>query len=325
MGPEGLNSLEWYTAWWNLVYLLPFFVALLYMVLYSLTGISFGDDLEANLDQDLDAPEANVEVEHDINVDQDLLISGHFGGDMQPDADLAQDLNLDADADVDADAELDADAGIDAEADVEAEVDTEAGIETDADVEAEADAGPAHSESTAIDHVGMKTTRRQMANPWLRALVWVGVGKIPLSFLLAVLCFAWALIGFGVNTFLVTMPPASVFFSRVPALTAVVSLPLALVGSLIITRSTAGLLGRYVPTTTTSVKRKRQLVGKSGTAVYEITDSFGMANLRDEDGNLHQIPCRTYADNDPLPKGSKVLTVDYNDNGGFYWVVQSDL
>ena len=33
----------WYLGWWNLVFTLPFLLALLYLILYSMSGLTFGE------------------------------------------------------------------------------------------------------------------------------------------------------------------------------------------------------------------------------------------------------------------------------------------
>jgi hypothetical protein len=50
-------------GWWNLIFIVPFGIALTYLGVYISTGITFGD---ADLDVDADA-----DVDHDINADAD--------------------------------------------------------------------------------------------------------------------------------------------------------------------------------------------------------------------------------------------------------------
>ena len=54
-------TLEWLLGWWNLVFVAPFFVALLYLGVYTLTGVGGGDadaDAEADADADVDSMDA---------------------------------------------------------------------------------------------------------------------------------------------------------------------------------------------------------------------------------------------------------------------------
>jgi membrane protein implicated in regulation of membrane protease activity len=70
-------------TWWNLVFIVPFGLALLYLVLYTVSGITFGDDLSA------DASGGGVDAEHDI----------HFDGEAHVDAEASGGVDTDADAD----------------------------------------------------------------------------------------------------------------------------------------------------------------------------------------------------------------------------------
>jgi hypothetical protein len=85
-------KIEWLFAWYNLIFIVPFLLAMLYVGVYSMSGLTFGDP-DADADGDVDT-DAHVEVD------------GHVEA-----------LHLDADADADADAHVDPDAHVDADAD----------------------------------------------------------------------------------------------------------------------------------------------------------------------------------------------------------------
>src|SRR5687767_2703747 len=62
-------------AWWNLIFVLPFGLALLYLALYTLTGVTFGDadtavDADGELDADADA-DADAGADRDADADAD--------------------------------------------------------------------------------------------------------------------------------------------------------------------------------------------------------------------------------------------------------------
>ena len=72
-------------AWWNLVYIVPFALALIYLGLFVFTGITFGDadaDVDADADADVDActtvhVEAHVaDIDADADADLDSDASG---------------------------------------------------------------------------------------------------------------------------------------------------------------------------------------------------------------------------------------------------------
>src|SRR5436305_13932391 len=85
-------------AWWNLIFVVPFGLALVYLALYTLGGVTFG---EADADADFD---------HDVDVDAHADLHGHVDVDVDADADLQADAEADVDADGDVDQDVDADA-----------------------------------------------------------------------------------------------------------------------------------------------------------------------------------------------------------------------
>jgi membrane protein implicated in regulation of membrane protease activity len=201
-------TLEWLLGWWNLIFLAPFAVALLYLFVYTLTGVTFGD-MDADADADADA-------DHD---------SGHHG---------------------------------------------EGG----------------HGTFSAL------------------ALTWLGVGRVPLSLALLVLLLVWGAAGFLTNTSLAGRPEGWQ--------AARVSLPVALVVSVMVTRAVVMLLARFVPMNDTSARPLRSLVGTVGEALYPINETFGMAVVRDANGDLKNVPCRVGDGVPPIEKGAAVRLVAFD-------------
>jgi hypothetical protein len=76
-------TLNWLLGWWNLIFVIPFLVALTYLGIYTASGLTFGD---ADADADADADEddgGDIDDGGDANADQDN--DADDGGD---DADL---------------------------------------------------------------------------------------------------------------------------------------------------------------------------------------------------------------------------------------------
>jgi len=145
-------------------------------------------------------------------------------------------------------------------------------------------------------------------------LQWLGVGRVPLSILLMVLLMAWGWTGVIVNVLMekrVSEPSHTLMFS----------LPLALLVSVMLTRAVSSAIARWMPLCATSARRRHELLGSVGEAVYAINGRFGMASVRDEGGDLHQIPCRVGADQMPIGKGEKVKLVAYSAKQGIFTVV----
>lgn len=257
-------TLDWLLGWWNLVFVVPFGLALLYLILYAASGVTFGD---ADADGDLAEPD----VDHDVHL-------GH-------DAHLDHDLDVDPDADLDVEADVDADLDGDLDADVDGP---------------EAPAGGTH----AIEPGGFRS-----------ALTWLGVGRVPLSVLLMVLMLAWGATGFLVNQ----LARESVGSDWRVAL---LSLPAALAVGLFVTRGVVRAIDRWVPLDETSARRRHDLLGLAGVAVYDVTARFGMVGVRDDHGDLYQVPCRLAAGHaDVIPKNATAVLVAYNARERLYHVV----
>lgn len=113
-------TLAWLLSWWNLIFILPFGLALFYIGLYTMSGLSFGEG-EADL-------------------------HGDFGGDVGGDTDLHADVDLHADADLQHDFHVAADAGSgEAGGDAHADTDASAAEHGDADADAHGGSGqPIH-------------------------------------------------------------------------------------------------------------------------------------------------------------------------------------
>ncbi len=66
-------------SWWNLIYILPFGLGLLYLGVYTLSGWTFGDaDADAGVDHDVDA---HMALEHDVDADADADADSDTDGD----------------------------------------------------------------------------------------------------------------------------------------------------------------------------------------------------------------------------------------------------
>jgi hypothetical protein len=66
-----MMTLQWVLGWWNLIFVVPFGIALVYLAVSVTTGIDFG---EADADHDFDH---DVDVEHDVDADSDYDADAH--------------------------------------------------------------------------------------------------------------------------------------------------------------------------------------------------------------------------------------------------------
>lgn len=234
-------TLQWLLGWWNLIFVAPFAVALLYLGVYTLTGLELGDS----------------------------------------DADLHGDFDADADAHIEADGH----------------------VETDAVAETEAAHVDGHEPSGAAGQQSLQAM----------ALSWFGVGKVPITIIVIVLLLVWGAAGFITNSALRSLSGWDA---------ARVSIPVALLASLFISRVVVLFMGRFVPLNETYAKRRGELVGCIGEAIYGINHNFGMAMVRDDRGDLHQVACRVASEVPPVAKGAKVKLVAYGAKDRTFFVRQ---
>jgi hypothetical protein len=243
-------TLQWLLSWWNLLFIVPFALALMYLGLYTMSGITFGD---ADADGDFDA-----DADGDFHVDADADADAHVDA---PDHDVHMDADHDADGDSDS----------------------------------EGDSSPEHGFTTL-------------------ALQWLGVGRVPVSIMLMVLLLTWGWIGFVCN---VALSGAMGHGFAV----ALISVPTAFVGSLLITKGVVGLVARWLPTCETSARRRHELLGSVGEAIYNIDEKFGMTSVRDMLGELYQVPCKVGDGQPTVAKGERVKLVSYNARDGMFQVI----
>jgi len=229
-------------AWWNLIFVVPFGLALLYLGLYAATGIGVGDT-----DTDTDG-DGDVDADHDA--------------DLEHDADVDHDVDADADHDADADADHDAD--------------------TDTDHDADGDPVPLHA----------------------AVLGFLGVGTVPVGFVLMALLMTWGATGFITNQLLAPR------YGDGPRLAAA-SAPAAALASLLVLRAVVSAVRRWLPLNESSARRRHELLGCSGQALFEVNENFGLVAVRDDRGELYQVPCRVEPGLPALPKGARVLLVGY--------------
>jgi membrane protein implicated in regulation of membrane protease activity len=127
-----------------------------------------------------------------------------------------------------------------------------------------------------------------------------------------ILVLTWGMIGFCANQAMISWP-----IDRL----ALVSIPLAFIGSLLITRVATSLVARFLPTNETYARRRHELLGSIGEAMYPIDTKFGMIHGKDDRGETFQVPCRLESDQPTIPKGTRVQLVGYNAKEQMFFVV----
>src|SRR5207249_11936126 len=89
-------TMQWILGWQNLIFVVPFGLAVIYLGIYTLSGWTFGDaDADGGIDHDIDTDvDAHIDVDAHVDVDHDVA-----------DADTDADADADHEADHDTEAE----------------------------------------------------------------------------------------------------------------------------------------------------------------------------------------------------------------------------
>ena len=202
----------------------------------------------------------------------------------------------DHDADVDADSDVDLDHDLDLDHDVDVDADAEVHLDHDFDADHDVDHDADH------DHDAAHDGDQDGPGPILQALLFLGAGKVSLTFVIGVLLVVWGSSGLIYNQVLEPL-------LREPLIFIWPSMLLALVSSVAVTRGTAGLFGKYLPKVETSALGRRDLEGLTGHLIFATDERSGAAHLQDRFGTLHQIACRTTGGE--LPRGTEVVVLEY--------------
>ncbi len=191
------------------------------------------------------------------------------------------------DLDVDADADADIDAGVDA-----GDLDAGHGVE---------------HPHVLFDHGG------DDVSGIAKAFSFLGVGKVPLSFILMSFCFLWGFAGWAANEILHPV-------LRSPVLFVWISIAVALAVSLSLTRLLVKGLVRITPATESYDVGPLELVGRVAQVIYPVTLRSGTARLRDDFGNLRDLACRVSPGEPDIPAGRSVVLLSYDPESGTYRV-----
>jgi hypothetical protein len=141
---------------------------------------------------------------------------------------------------------------------------------------------------------------------------WFGLGRgASLTLLFPILLATWGLVGLLVNAALSAWLPPAIFFP--------IAVGMGLLG--------AGLAGNGVAAVVQSLQqqqgrnvRRRDLVGCGGRAAFRIDASGGVANVRDKNGNIHRVVCKTLPGEAAIDGGAEILVVDFDSKKGTYYV-----
>jgi hypothetical protein len=143
-----------------------------------------------------------------------------------------------------------------------------------------------------------------------RALSLLGVGRVPLTVALMTASFLFGGIGVCLNAALASA-------GLTPGVYGPIALGSAIVYTLLLARPTAALLQRLLPSVETYIVARRDLIGCTGTLLLPSDAASGYAQVKDREGNVHNIQCRAVK---ALAKGEPILIVDYDEESKSYLI-----
>jgi hypothetical protein len=119
---------------------------------------------------------------------------------------------------------------------------------------------------------------------------------VPISIVLLIACLSFGGLGLLCNALFA------------PGLA---SVAVAAAGMLVITRQSAKLLARHLPSSETYLISRRDFTGCSGTLLLPADESCGYAQIKDREGNVHNLQCRAVSGR--LAKGTTIVIVEYDE------------
>lgn len=146
-----------------------------------------------------------------------------------------------------------------------------------------------------------------------RALGLFGFGKAPLVVILMTFCFLWGFIGFASNTLLSRVLKTPVVYFWFSAF-------VALFLGTTLTSIFARLVGRLMPGTETQASRESLLVGCIGSTVFDVSETFGRVQVRDQYRNLQEVPCHTAEGAARIPANTNVVISHYDEEARTFTV-----
>lgn len=187
------------------------------------------------------------------------------------------------------------------------------GHDGDADGDHDADAdndgdirGAGHIDDPSAHHADSAEN-----GPLHKALSLLGIGRVPLTVVLMMSSLLFGGIGIVMNTLLSAV-------IGVPWIYGPISIVVAFLGMVTLTGKAAKLLNRFVPTTETYRVSKHDLAGQTGVLLLPANSSDGLAQVKDHEGSIHNVRCRTLRGE--LPKGGEVLVIEYDEDARVYVV-----
>ena len=178
----------------------------------------------------------------------------------------------------------------------------------DVDVDADADASVDHGVEHAVHegHGHGHEHEHHSSSLGAKFLSILGLGKVPLSFLIMSFCFIWGFSGWASN---MVLDP----ILRYPWIYFWVSLAVASVSTVFLTGELARVLGKVMPSTETYGVREASFVGRIAEVRFRVTAISGTACLYDDYRSLQEVQCRVPSDGEAIPANTRVVLLRYDE------------
>lgn len=138
-----------------------------------------------------------------------------------------------------------------------------------------------------------------------RAFELLGVGRVPLTVVLMITSLYFGGTGIVLNAVLAS-------FGLAPSFYGPISVAGAFVAMVALSGATARLIHRHLPMSESYQVSRHDFAGCTGTLLLPADGSSGYAQIKDREGNVHNIQCRTTAG--ALAKGTAILVVEYDED-----------
>jgi len=148
-------------------------------------------------------------------------------------------------------------------------------------------------------------------NPIGSFLDLLGVGRVPLTLVLCIASLIFGGVGYVSNILLTGAGLDSAHFAWA-------TIPGSFLVMTFLTGGIARVMNRIMPTSESYNTTRRDLVGQLGTLVLPTDAARGLAQVRDRQGNIFQVECRT--EGPELKGGQEVLVLEYLDDTETYIV-----
>jgi membrane protein implicated in regulation of membrane protease activity len=157
---------------------------------------------------------------------------------------------------------------------------------------------------------------------WLSGLLWLGMGKVPISVLLEVLTISFGVTGLFINALWSEISPEATYGLSFPV--AVIG---AVVASVFLTKFTAKWFARLVPSDSTISIKPGGWKGRTGTVVNTVTTLAGQVKV---EGQGKAPAAFINAKTDPstpddIPRGTEVVVMEYVQTTNSYYVTPMEI